>query len=149
MKWIKDEYTMTDQRDDLDIDVIHSFLKNSYWAAEIPKKVVEKSCDHSLCFGIYKDKDQVGFGRIITDYTTFAFVSDVFVLDAHRKKGLADWMLTCMRDHPPLQDLRRWMLATLDAHALYARKGFQPVQHPDWFMEIANPDIYKQAPDQR
>ena len=149
MNWIKDEYTLTDQFDDLDFETIHHFLKNSYWAAEIPKALVKKSCQNSLCFGIYKDKNQVGFGRIVTDYATFAFISDVFVLEAHRKKGLADWMLSCMREHPRLQGLRRWMLATLDAHALYAQHGFQALKHPDWFMEIANPDIYKQPPDQR
>lgn len=143
MKWHKDAYLISDNPEDLDYDVIHRFLSQSYWAEKIPRNIVEELCKNSLCFGIYLDGGQVGFGRLITDYATFAFVSDVFVLEEHRNRGLADWMLVCMKEHPRMQGLRRWMLATKDAHALYSKHGFVPMKNPDWFMEKAKPDIYK------
>jgi GNAT superfamily N-acetyltransferase len=145
MQWEKEHYQVSTDFDRLDISFIQQFLSSSYWAAEIPEEVVRSACNHSLCFGIYDGNDQVGFGRVVTDYTTFAFVADVFVLEQHRGKGLATWLLECMQRHPQLQGLRRWMLATRDAHDLYAKHGFTPLKNPDWFMEIANPDIYRKG----
>jgi N-acetylglutamate synthase-like GNAT family acetyltransferase len=143
MKWTKGEYTVTDKREDLDIDTIHGFLRESYWAKGIPKSIVEKAVNHSLCFGLYHTCGQIGFGRAITDCATLAYLADIFVLAPYRGRGLGRWLVACMLSHPQLQGLRRWMLATEDAHGLYARNGFLALQKPDRFMEINDPDIYQ------
>lgn len=126
----------------LDLDVIHQFLRQSYWAKGIPRSVVAKSIEHSLCFGVYEGDRQIGFGRVITDFATFAYISDVFILDAYRGQGLGKRLIQAMRDHPDLQGLRRWMLGTDDAHGLYQQFGFSPLRHPERLMEIVDPDLY-------
>ncbi len=137
-------FLISTDRDRLDLDVVHGFLTNSYWARGIPRKTVENSIQHSLCFGIYEEGGgaQVGFARVISDFATFAYIGDVFVLDTHRGLGLGKWLMECITQHPALQNLRRWMLATRDAHGLYAQFGFMPVQSPEIFMEIHRPNVY-------
>ena len=127
----------------LDLDVIHGFLTACYWAKGIPHDIVQRSIEGSLCFGVYVDDKQVGFARVITDYATFAYVGDVFVLEAYRGRGLSKQLMAAIVSHPQLQGLRRWMLATRDAHGLYAQFGFTPLANPARMMEILKPDVYR------
>ncbi len=129
-------------RERLELDVIHGFLVASYWAAGIPRATVERALAGSLNFGLYRSGAQVGFARFITDGATFAYLADVFVLDGYRGQGLARWLVSTALTHPALQGLRRTLLATRDAHAIYAKVGFTPLPHPERFMEIFAPDIY-------
>ncbi|HEX6386774.1 MAG TPA: GNAT family N-acetyltransferase [Anaerolineae bacterium] len=117
----------------LDVDVIHNFLANeAYWSPGIAREVVARAMEHSLCFGVYDgDGRQVGFARVITDFTTFAYLADVFMLRPYRGQGLGKWLVECMLAHPELQGLRKWTLNTQDAHGLYRRFGFQPNPHPE------------------
>lgn len=144
--WTRGDYQVSTEPERLDTRVVHEFLKDSYWAKGVPATVVEEACRNSLCFGLYHrasaGESQVGFARTITDYTTFAYLADVFVLEPHRGCGLSKWMMECVMEHPRLQGLRRWMLATRDAHSLYERYGFEPLGDPKKFMEIARPGIY-------
>jgi GNAT superfamily N-acetyltransferase len=126
----------------LDLAVIHGFLTTSYWATGIPLATVQAAIEHSLCFGIYEGAHQVGFARLVTDSATFAYLADVFVLESHRGQGLSKWLMECIRAHPDLGGLRRWLLATRDAHELYRQYGFRALAAPDRFMEIHDPDIY-------
>ena len=143
MKWQRDNFTISDNIDDLNIGVIHEFLNKAYWAKGIPMDIVKKSIENSLCFGLFDDEKQIGFGRAITDYATFAYMADVFVVDNYRGKGLGKWLVSCILDHPDLQGLRRWMLATLDAHGLYQKFGFVPLNEPERIMHINRPDLYE------
>jgi GNAT superfamily N-acetyltransferase len=130
----------------LELDVVHGFLSTSYWAAGIPRETVRRSIAHSLAFGIHHDAEgQVGFARVISDRTTFAYLCDVFVLPAHAGRGLGGWLVDFIGRHPELQGLRRWMLVTRDAHGLYARHGWTPVPNPDLFMQRHSPGIYAAA----
>lgn len=139
------EFLISTDRDKLDVPLIHSFLCNdTYWAKGIPFSTVERSLQHSLCFGLYHEQRQIGFARVITDYTTFAYLADVFIIPACRGQGLSKWLVKTILSHPELQGLRRWMLATADAHGLYTRFGFTPLPHPERFMQIHYPDVYKQ-----
>lgn len=126
----------------LDVDVIHGFLTESYWAAGIPRATVERSIEHSLCFGVYVDGRQAGFARIISDYATFAYLADVFILAPYRGRALSKRLMDAIVAHPKLQGLRRWSLATRDAHGLYARYGFTPLASPERYMERLNPGVY-------
>ena len=127
----------------LDLDAIHGFLKTAYWSEEIPRETVRRSIEHSLCFGLYGvDGGQAGFARAVTDRTTFAYLGDVFVLPAHQGHGLGTWLVESVLAHPDLAGLRRVMLATRDAHGLYARFGFTSPQ-PGRLMEIRVPDAYR------
>lgn len=142
-----DEFVISTDRDRLDVPLIHSFLCNdSYWAKGIPRSTVERSLQHSLCFGIYRADQQTGFARVITDYTTFAYLADVFIVPAYRGRGLSKWLVKTILGHPELQGLRRWMLATTDAHGLYKQFGFVPLPHPERFLQLHYPDVYKQHP---
>ena len=142
--WERDGYRISIDRSLLDIDFIHNYLANeSYWASGIPREVVEKSIRHSLCFGLYFQEQQVGFARVVTDYATFAYLGDVFIVEAHRGQALGKWLIKCIVDHSELQHLRRWMLATADAHSLYEQYGFTPISQPQRFMERHNPEVYK------
>lgn len=127
----------------LDVGVIHDFLHECYWAAGIPRDVVEKSLRGSLCFGVYEESVQVGFARCVTDRATFAYLADVFVLPAHRGRGLSKWLMRFISAHPELQGLRRWSLVTRDAHGLYAQHGFAPLANPDRYMEKLDPAVYQ------
>lgn len=127
----------------LDINVIHGFLTDSYWAKGIPRETVARSIQHSLCFGIYDGNGaQVGFARVISDFATLAYLGDVFVLEQHRGRGLSKFMMECIVKHPALQGLRRWILLTRDAHGLYKQFGFSPLKAPDRYMELHRPDVY-------
>ena len=132
----KADYTLSFDRDTQQPGRIHAYLARSYWAEGIPLSLVEQSIANSLCVGVFQKGEQVGFARIVTDTTTFAYLCDVYVLEEHRGKGLASWMLEAIAAHPGLQGLRRVMLATRDAHALYAKHGFVPVKKPEALMEI-------------
>jgi GNAT superfamily N-acetyltransferase len=138
----RDEFRISDDPALLDVDVIHSFLRESYWAAGIPREVVERSLRGSLCFGVYEDPSQVGFARCVTDRATYAYLADVFILPSHRGRGLSKWLLECVLAHPELQGLRRWNLVTRDAHRLYARYGFTPPRNPDRHMEKVDTEGY-------
>jgi GNAT superfamily N-acetyltransferase len=129
----------------LDIDVIHGFLRTSYWSPGIPREIIERAIGGSLCFGAYADGRQVAFARVVTDRATFAWVCDVFVVESHRHRGIADALMSAVMAHPDLQGLRRWTLGTRDAHALYRRHGFGPVDDPSRSMEIRQPDVYLRA----
>jgi len=137
------EYHITTDRRDLDVRAIHDFLTQSYWSPGVPIGVVERAIANSLCFGIFHGRDQVGFARVITDKATFAYLSDVYVLDAHRGRGLSKWLLEVIRGHSDLQGLRRFMLATWDAHGLYAQFGFTPLTNPSRMMEVLDTEVYR------
>jgi GNAT superfamily N-acetyltransferase len=129
----------------LDLDCIHGFLAGAYWSVGVPREVVERGIRHSLPFGIYEGPRQVGFCRVITDRATFAYLADVFVLPEYRGLGLSKWMMDCVREHPDLQGLRRFMLGTRDAHGLYRRSGFGPLADTGIWMEIHDPQVYRRA----
>jgi GNAT superfamily N-acetyltransferase len=135
-------FSISDEAARLDRGVIHAFLAGSYWAKGIPRDVVDRSIEGSLCFGVYDGGAQVGFARVITDFATYAYIADVFVLESHRGKGLALWLMETIRAHPRLQGIRRWNLVTRDAHALYRKVGFQDAVNPSRYMEIVDRDIY-------
>jgi GNAT superfamily N-acetyltransferase len=133
--WRRDGYIVSTDGSMLDLEAIHSYLSKSYWAAGVPENVVRRSIEGSLCFGMYKDEEQVGFARVVTDRATFAYLADVFVLEAHRGRGIGKWLVEVILSHPDLQGMRRWMLATRDAHDLYRRYGFAELGQPAIFME--------------
>ena len=145
-QWERGEFVISSDAARLDLDVIHTFLSTSYWAAGVPMEVVKRSIDHSLPFGIYHAGDResrlVGFARVITDYATFAYLADVFVIEAYRGRGLAKWLVEVIVGHPDLQGLRRWMLATRDAHTLYNKVGFTGLKSSERWMERHFPNIY-------
>lgn len=141
-----DGYVISTDRSRLDLPVIHRYLsEESYWAPGIPFEVVERSVGGSLCFGVYEEVTgaQVGFARVVSDYATFAYLADVFVLPAHRGRGLSKRLVEAVLAHPDLQGLRRFLLFTADAHGLYAQYGFAPLKVPDRAMERADPDVYR------
>jgi GNAT superfamily N-acetyltransferase len=135
-------YRVSTDKSLLDIDVIHGFLKDSYWSPGIPRDIVVRAIEGSLTFGLYKEDAQIGGARVCTDRATFAYLMDVFVLAEHRGKGLGVWLMECVMAHPDLQDLRIFRLATRDAHGLYEKAGFSRVANPDVMMEINRPNIY-------
>lgn len=140
------DYRLSADPSQLDLAAIHAFLTESYWAKGIPLNVVERSVHNSVCFGLYHHQTQVGFARVVTDRATFAYLADVYVLPQHRGQGLSKWMMQYILDHPSLQGLRRWLLATRDAHGLYAQFGFTPLPEPGRFMQRHNPQVYVQEP---
>lgn len=142
MEWKRGEFAISTDRGRLDREAIHAFLSNSYWARGIPREVLDRSIENALCFGIYEGQKLVGFARVITDFSTFAYLADVFVLESHRGRGLSKWLMEVVMGHPELQGLRRWTLATRDAHGLYEQFGFRKLTNPDRLMEIVDMDIY-------
>jgi GNAT superfamily N-acetyltransferase len=138
------EYIVSTDPARLDLDVIHGFLTNCYWAKGIPRDLVARSIEHSLCFGVYDGSGaQVGLARVVSDFTTVAYLGDVFVLESQRGRGLSKLLMECVTQHPALQNLRRWILLTRDAHELYAKFGFTPVKSPDRYMELHRPNVYE------
>lgn len=133
--WTKDTFTVTCDPAKLDRALIAEFLASSYWAKGVSPATVEKSLAHSLCFALLDGDRQVGFARVISDRATIAYLNDVFVLPEYRGRGLAKWLMECVTRHSELQGLRRWMLATRDAHGLYEKVGFTPLKKPEIFME--------------
>jgi GNAT superfamily N-acetyltransferase len=140
--WSKGDYEISTDPARIDAVMVHEFLTNSYWAKGIPAETVHLSIEKSIPFGVYHGQQQVGFARIISDLATFAYLADVFILPSHRGRGLSRWLMACIVSHPDLQGLRRWMLATQDAHGLYAKFGFTPLKSPGSWMEIHRPDVY-------
>lgn len=135
-------YVFTKDFDSMDVDTVHAYLTRSYWATGISKDLVRKSMGNSLCYAVLKGADLVGFARVITDQATFAYLVDVFVLEEHRGLGLGVQLMEFVLSDPRLQGLRRFVLATRDAHGLYSRFGFQPLGAPDRFMEINQAGLY-------
>ena len=137
-------YLITDDPARLDADAVHAYLKRSYWAEGIPRDVVQRALANSLCLGIYaSDGQQVGLVRVISDYATFAYLCDVYVLESHRGRGLSKAAMPLLGSHPKLQGLRRQHLVTVDAHGLYAQFGFTVVKDPERHMEKRDPDVYR------
>ncbi|HEX7253075.1 MAG TPA: GNAT family N-acetyltransferase [Thermoanaerobaculia bacterium] len=144
-EWRRDTHVISTDRRKLDRTVIHRFLEGSYWAKGIPREIVDRCIENSLCFGLYDGGRQIGFARVVTDLSTFAYLADVFVLDSARGRGLGVWLIETIMGHPQLQGLRRWMLATADAHGLYRKFGFTALSRPERIMEITDPDIYTRS----
>ena len=143
---MSETYRLSFDRSDMQLGAIHAFLTKSYWAENITPATVVRAGEGSLCVGVFAPGgDQVGFARVVTDRATFAYLADVYVLDAHRGNGLAARMVTALHDHPDLQGLRRWMLATSDAHGLYAALGWTAIEDGAPFMQRHFHNIYRQA----
>jgi GNAT superfamily N-acetyltransferase len=139
----RDQFLISTDRARLDLDMIHTFLTSCYWAKGISREIVARSIEHSLCFGVYDGSGaQIGFARVVSDFATVAYLGDVFILESHRGRGLSKWMMEFIMQHPALQNLRRWILLTRDAHGLYAQFGFTPVKAPDRYMELHDPHVY-------
>lgn len=134
---------ISDDRSLLDLDVIHGFLKVSYWSEDIPRDLLQRAIENSISLGIYCAGRQVGFARVVTDRATFAYLADVFVLESHRARGLGKHLMRVVMSHPELQSLRRWHLVTRDAHGLYRQFGFTDLQAASRHMEIHKLDVYK------
>ena len=144
----KGEFTVDTDRDRLDLEFIHHFLsRESYWARDIPFEKVKKAADHSLNFGVYHQDRQIGYARIITDHARVAYLADVFIIPAYRGQGLSKWLMEQIMGHPDLQDLRRWILHTSDAHGLYEQFGWTPAAKPETYMEKYLPGGYKKEGD--
>jgi len=138
----KGQYSISTDKIKIQVPVVHHFLADSYWAKKISEEQVRRSIENSLCFSVYEHEKQIGFARVISDYTTFAYLADVFIIEEYRNKGLSKWLMECIVNHPDLQGLRRWVLATRDAHGLYAQYGFTPLSIPERWMELHNPGVY-------
>jgi GNAT superfamily N-acetyltransferase len=146
-EWQRGEYTISTDTGRLDIPLIHNFLSNqSYWAQGRKIDTVRRALENSLNFGLYKDNEQIGYARVVTDFATFAWVADVFVLEAHRRQGLSKWLMESILSHPELQHFRRWVLATKDAHELYRKFGFRELKRPERWMERPDPQM-QERPD--
>jgi GNAT superfamily N-acetyltransferase len=135
-QWTRDGLVVTTDPARFDVAAIHAFLANSYWAKGRTQAVVERSIRGSLCFGLLDGKKQVGFARAITDAATYAYLADVYILESHRGRGLATWLMECVMAHRDLQGLRRFTLVTKDAHDLYKKFGFEAPTKPERYMEI-------------
>ena len=142
MNWTRPPYRISDDPGEVDFDVVHGFLTTSYWARGIRREIVERAVENSMPFSLKDATRQIGFARVITDRTTFGYLADVFVVDEHRGRGLGAWLVDTVLGHPDLQGLRRWLLATRDAHGLYAIHGFTALADPSIYMTIHDPDIY-------
>jgi GNAT superfamily N-acetyltransferase len=139
-----DGYLISDDPARLKVDAVHGYLTRSYWAENIPREIVARALANSLCIGIYTaTSEQVGLVRVVTDYATFAYLCDVYVLEPHRGRGLSKAAMHAVMSHPRLQNLRRMQLVTQDAHGLYARHGFHVVAQPERHMERRDPDVYR------
>lgn len=137
------QYAISTDSSRFDIDLIHRFLTNSYWAEGIPREIVERSIKNSLCFGIFDHDQQVGFARVITDCATFAYLGDVFIIESHRGRELSKQLMQAIMEHPELQGLRRWSLVTRDAHGLYEQFGFTSLANSQRHMERYDKEVYK------
>ena len=143
MTWTRDGYEVSDDRDRLDFRAVHAYLTRSYWSPGVPREIVERSAAGSMPFGLYAtDGAQVGYARVTSDRTTFAYVADVYVLEEHQGRGLGRWLMECVLAHSDLQGLRRWLLTTQDAHGLYEKVGFVRAPFPERFMTIDRPRLY-------
>lgn len=143
MKRENGEFTISTERERLQIDVIHQFLsEESYWAQERTREQTVCAIKNSLPFGVYAGEKQIGFARVVTDYATFAYLGDVFILEEFRGRGLSKWLMDVIVNYPELQNLRRWILATKDAHRLYEKFEFSSLRFPERWMEKTAPNAY-------
>ena len=139
----KDGFCISTEKARLDLKAIHHFLSTqAYWSLNIPFCRVEEAVEHSLNFGLYFKEQQIGFARVISDFSCIAYVGDVYVLPEFRGKGLSKWLMQTIMAYPELQGLRRWILSTADAHGLYKQFGWEPVAYPERWMEVHNRDVY-------
>jgi ribosomal protein S18 acetylase RimI-like enzyme len=141
----RDGFTVSTDPERLDVDAVHAFLTTAYWSEGIPRETVARALAHSLCFGLYGERRQIGLARVITDSTTFAYLCDVYVLPEYSRRGLGRWLMECVMAHPDLQGLRRFSLVTRDAHELYRPFGFTEIASPGRHMEIVRPGLYKKG----
>lgn len=140
----KENFCISTDNKRLDIDIIHNFLSTkAYWCMNIPREKVITSIENSLCFGLYNEDIQIGFARVVTDYSTIAYLGDVFILEDYRGKGLSKWLVETIMRYPDLQGLRRWILLTKDAHELYRKYGWTDIANPARWMEIHNKNVYQ------
>lgn len=144
MEWTKDDFLISTDKSKIDVNYVHWFLTHSYWAEGISIDTVQRSIEGSLCFSVVYLNHQVGFARVITDEATFAYLADVFIDENFRGKGLSKWLVEVIMSYPTLQGLRRFLLATRDAHGLYKQFGFELLNNVDRWMHIHKPNIYKQ-----
>ena len=143
MQWRQGGFEVSDDAARLDRAMVHRFIAlDSYWAKGIPRQTMDKAIDNSPCFGLYGPGGQLGFARVVTDRSTYAYLCDVFVDEAERGAGLGEWLMACVLAHPELQGLRRFSLMTKDAHALYARFGFKPMVDATRYLEIHRANAY-------
>jgi GNAT superfamily N-acetyltransferase len=143
MKWTQGEFVIDTDKDALQIEVIQSFLADeSYWARERTIEQTRRAIENSICFGLYSGNRQIGFARVVSDLATFAYLGDVFVLEGFRSRGLSKWLMETIVSHPDLQGLRRWLLATRDAHGLYEQYDFALLKFPERWMERTAPNAY-------
>ena len=142
----KNGYCISTEKARLDIKAIHHFLSTqAYWSLNIPLSRVEEAVAHSLNFGLYVKEQQIGFARVISDFSSVAYLGDVYVLPDYRGRGLSKWLMQTIMEYPELQGLRRWILSTADAHGLYKQFGWKPVAYPDRWMELHNRDVYNRV----
>lgn len=139
MEWRRNEFSISTDRTRLDVELVIDYLQNiSYWAKGRDRAVIERGIRHSENFGVYRGDRQVGFARVVTDYATFAYLCDVFIVPSEQGHGLGKWLMGCVTSHPDLQGLRTWYLKTRDAHGLYKQYGFTELQDPSRSMERPN-----------
>ncbi len=134
----KDNFTISTDPARLNVDAICDFFTRAYWALGRPREITERAINNSLVFGLYDDEKPIGLARIISDYTTFAYLCDVFIHEDYRAQGLGKWLMETIHSHPDLQGLRRWVLATHDAHGLYEQFGWTPLDNPERWMNKFN-----------
>jgi GNAT superfamily N-acetyltransferase len=134
------KFVVTRDLSRMDMNVVHGYLPRAYWCEGLPCETLERAMGNSLCFGLLEGENQIGFARVVSDRTTFAYVCDVFVLESHQGRGLGTWLMKCIVRHPELQGLRRWHLTTRDAHSLYRKVGFTLLSKPERHMELFTPD---------
>lgn len=142
MQWTKDDFSISTDKTKIDVAMVHRFLSHSYWSQNIPFDVVQQSINGSLCFSVFQQEKQIGFARVITDEASFAYLCDVFINEDFRGRGLSKWLLEIILSYPTLQGLRRFMLATKDAHDLYKKAGFVPLTFTERWMHINKPNAY-------
>jgi len=141
-EWRRGGFVVSTDRSRLDVDLLYDYLVTSYWSAGMPRSVLERGIENSLTFGIYDASRQVGFARAITDLATYAYLSDVFIVEDYRGRGLSKWLMECILAHPDLQGLRRFALFTRDAQGLYERYGFEPARGSSTYLERWTPNVY-------
>jgi GNAT superfamily N-acetyltransferase len=139
----KEEFCISTDKTKLDVDSIHGFLSTkAYWCLNIPKDTVQKAIQNSRCFGVYQNEKQIGFARVISDFSTIAYLGDVYILEEYRGKGLSKWLIETIMSDPNLQGLRRWILLTADAHGLYRQFGWTNIGEPDKWMTVHDKNVY-------
>ena len=139
----QNEFHISTDTSELDIDAIHDFLSTqAYWCLNIPKEKVKVSIENSFCFGVYRHNRQIGFARVITDFSTIAYLGDVYIVEEYRGKGLSKWLIETIMNCPDLQGLRRWILLTGDAHELYRKYGWTELADVSKWMELHNKNVY-------